>query len=57
MLWAGSLHLVLGLRCRAPPLTPAHPTPGRYGLRNTFELLSGFFLSLSFPFLSLLEGL
>src|SRR6266567_5160310 len=49
--------MVLGPGCRAPSRTPAHPTPGRYGLRNTLEPLSGFFLSLSLLFLSLLDGL
>jgi hypothetical protein len=53
MLWSGSLHLVLGLRCRAPPrAAPEHPTPDRYGLRNKLEPVSFFFLSLSLLFLS-----
>ena len=58
MLWRGSLHLVLGLRCRTPrSAAPKHPTPDRYGLRNKLEPLSFFFLSLSLLFLSLLEVL
>jgi hypothetical protein len=57
MLWAGSLHLRLGLGWASALQTFAHPTPEGYGLRNTLEPLSFFFLSFSLPFLSLLVEL